>query len=486
MEKTMSALWEKELDLPARGRSGRTAIRTTVERGKTMTLFNQKGPGCMKNWYITFIAGDMGVPREYSSDLNQIFHDLILKIYYDGDEKPAIEMTLAQFFINILETHFFEFDSGPLKGAPRSTVICYFPMPFNDVRIDIENHSELENASIWFQGNYVLYKDNTKITPLRLNAQYNGLRPADKFGSMLMFEADGQGFIAGLVKGVRTRDYDDAWYHTGGDLWLLDGRTDPHVLQGIGGEEIALMGFGIYDFNTESFGVPCLAANKEKDTIFGSAKDGIMYRFFINDPIWFEDSAIIRFGTRANDIDTVVYSYIEKKKQKELITPQFWNLAGPFKCLNQKDFDRNEWPEKAVKNWPSKHKLVTSQYIDISFNIPIRAVNEKGWCNFSAYFRADGKTNGGTQPVDVSAYAKGVLSIPCQGDYVIQFAHGNQAKLWVNGKCIYNGNNNEGLEKISIPYNFPKGDIEILIKLSNHENKEWRAWVFNLHIEKAK
>ena len=54
----------------------------------------------------------------------------------------------------------------------------------------------------------------------------------------------------------------------------------------------------------------------------------MFYRFFGPDPIWFETSAVLRFGSRANDWDSTIYAYVESKAPSGMGGTRSRDMAG--------------------------------------------------------------------------------------------------------------------------------------------------------------
>ena len=331
----MNRLFHAELELPIRGKSQRVTRRPNVAPGETAVLFDEEGPGCIHHWWLTY-----GYKRE--GDARDPIHDLQLCLYCDGGDDPIVDLSLARFFAILFEHDIYPIDSAAIKILPKNALNCYLPIPFKSLRLEITNNSD-RAIPLWFMADWSFY-DNAELTPLRLQVTHSGEYPAQSLGSMLMADYSGSGFIAGMVKGVVVRDRADAWYHTGGDLWLLDGESDPHALRGIGGEDIFNMSFGIWKVQTDWVGAPHIHRSTGH-TAGGSGYEGVMYRFFGPDPIWFDHSAIIRFGTRGNDLESVIYAYVNPADPPAILTPDQWQIAGPFPCNTREDFNRSEWAE---------------------------------------------------------------------------------------------------------------------------------------------
>jgi hypothetical protein len=111
---------------------------------------------------------------------------------------------------------------------------------------------------------------------------------------------------------------------------------------------------------------------------------------------------------------------------------------------------------------------------------PETVPSEHGWLDFTRTMRPTGKTNFGTQPFNVSAYA--LAQIECPGDCQKQLRLGfdDWMKFWINGELVFEGRHDDGFEcVVTEPVAFKKGANEVMVKLSNFDNFEWRAWTFS-------
>ena len=476
----MNKLFSEELGLPARGKSMRTTRRPNLDPGDKVVLFDGCGPGCIFHWWICY-----SIKQDH--DVRDPAHDLQLKIYYDGKSNPDVDLPLAKYFGILFDFDVYDMDSAAIKMLPKNAFNCYLPMPFRALRIEIENLSNRATA-IWFMADWQKFKDDTPLTDMRLQIVHKSAYPAETYGSFLMADLSGEGFVAGMVKGVRVKDDSDGWFHTGGDLWLLDGEHNPSALRGIGGEDAFNMSFGIWDTQTDWIGAPYIHQVGEH-TAVGSGYEGVMYRFFGPDPVWFDHSAIIRFGSKANDLESLIYTYLQPRNIPEVLTVPSWQLAGPFLCISYDHFENKEWADNDVSTWPASYTADFGQYLGVDgpteINLPQQLDSEHGWCDFSRCFRGRKKANVGTQPSEVSAYAVGRILIPEEGDYVFDVGFDDWLRLWINGNELHSNRHDCGFEIDTVAVKLPTGECEIRVKLSNYDNMQWRLWAFCVTAKKV-
>ena len=90
-------IFKQELGLPVKGTSQRVTQRPVIKPNETFVFFDQAGPGCLLHWWLTC---NRGKNPETGKDWA---HQLRLRFFYDGAEKPSINMTLAKFFMIMMQ-----------------------------------------------------------------------------------------------------------------------------------------------------------------------------------------------------------------------------------------------------------------------------------------------------------------------------------------------------------------------------------------------
>jgi len=144
-------LFARQLGLPASGVSQRFTQRPGIWVGKTHVLFDQDGPGCILHWWLTC---NNGQNPETKTDWA---HQLRLRFFYDGSDKPSVDMTLAQFFMIIQGRDLYSVNNAAIKVLPKmpSTVICPSLSRNSGSNWRTADHGECKSGS-WPTGKSIL------------------------------------------------------------------------------------------------------------------------------------------------------------------------------------------------------------------------------------------------------------------------------------------------------------------------------------------
>ena len=119
------------------GRGWKVNPYIVLEAGKTAVLADISGEGAIKHFWIT--------------DSAKAGRQLILRIYFDGQEKPAVYAPLSDFFANADYNDYRQISSLAMCCNPKKGMNCYFEMPyFRNFRVEIENNGATA-ANIYYQ-----------------------------------------------------------------------------------------------------------------------------------------------------------------------------------------------------------------------------------------------------------------------------------------------------------------------------------------------
>ena len=288
----------------------------TIKDGEKITLFDVPGAGIINHIWITIAPPPERLSR----------NDIILRMYWDGKPYPSVESPIGPFFGQGWNER-YNFSSFPLAAGPQNGtgLVSYFAMPFaNGARIEIENQTGQDITSFYYYVDYVevpkLEKDmgrfhawyNHELTEAlpQGETEWSAVGPQgenkDGKGNYVFADIKGKGHFVGINYYVHCPS--PMWYGEGDDMWFIDGETMPSMI-GTGTEDF---------FNTswcpkETFYHPYYGYPRVNNDIGWLGRTHV-YRFFVNDPIFFEKSlkATIEHGHENNmtlDIGTVAYWY---------------------------------------------------------------------------------------------------------------------------------------------------------------------------------
>ncbi|HSW46020.1 MAG TPA: glycoside hydrolase family 172 protein [Phycisphaerae bacterium] len=238
--------------------------------GETLTIADLEGPGVIRHIWFTISALD---PRYGRS--------LVLRMYWDGQEEPAVESPLGDFFAvgHGLRRYV---DSPPVAVTSEGRAYnCYWPMPFaKRARITLTNDSKQHRVrSVYF---YVDYEKVTALPPdtAHFHAQYRQEFPTKLGRNYLILDTEGRGHYVGTVLSVYTRTA--GWFGEGDDFFFIDGEAEPS-LRGTGTEDYFCDAWGFREFSRPYYGVVVQDGYELGDRVS-------VYRWHIPDPVRFGKS----------------------------------------------------------------------------------------------------------------------------------------------------------------------------------------------------
>lgn len=297
-------------------RSGGNADCVPIAAGETKVIAEMEGAGIIKHIWITIACGD-----------DMLRRNAILRMYWDGEEHPSVESPIGDFFGQGWGEK-YNYISLPLAAAPAggNALNSYFPMPFgNGAKITLENQSDKNIDSFYFYIDYEVHPHigpeigrfhawwNREITSAYNDAEneWSVLGPAPNNPSdqhnYVFADIQGKGRFVGINYFVDNPG--PMWYGEGDDMWMVDGEDWPGSLHGTGTEDF----FNSSWCPNEIYQHPYFGYAKIPNTLGWMGRTHC-YRFFLEDPIYFDKSlrASIEHG-HANvltlDLATVAYWY---------------------------------------------------------------------------------------------------------------------------------------------------------------------------------
>lgn len=277
-----------------------------LKPGTVCVLADVKGQGAIKHIWMT--------------DSASAGRQLILRIWFDGHENPAVEAPLSDFFANADYLEYRQLSSIAMCVNPKRGLNCYFEMPyFSSFRVEVENTGAGE-CNIYYQ----IDCEEKELSPdtLYFHAQFRRTNPLPyKEVYTILDNIKGNGHYVGTYMhwGVKS----NGWWGEGEIKFYIDGDGEFPTICGTGTEDYFC---GAYNFDVNGqyteFSTPYSGMYKVRhtDNIYLSQRYFNLYRWHITDPVYFKEDlkvTIQALGWRSegrylpleDDLSSVAYWY---------------------------------------------------------------------------------------------------------------------------------------------------------------------------------
>jgi len=326
--------------------TGGNADRWLLPAGKTATLAEMAGHGCIRHIWMTTTDNDNNLRR------------LVLRMFWDGEETPSVLCPLGDFF-GLGHAKATYWQSLPLQAFYLG-MNCWFPMPFaHGARITVTNDSD-KDSFLYF---YIDYQElaeppaeagrfhaNWRRELVRKRKHPEGpnadghvqrLNPTGRHNYVVL-DARGKGHYVGCCLHV---DLDaPGWWGEGDDMFFVDGETWPPNMHGTGTEDYFC---GAWNYNglAQPFCTPYYGYSFKGNADYTGKHS--QYRFHVEDPVYFEKSLLfsIEHG-HAND------------KEGDWTSTAYWYQVGRAKPLPEipSFADRLPYAYGGLERWPGKDR----------------------------------------------------------------------------------------------------------------------------------
>ena len=290
----------------------------TVPPGETHVLLDEKGPGVITHMWLTFLGPE---PQGWAKSGAANHQEMLLRIYWDGNKRPAVEAPVGDFFANCFGKR-SEVTSLPVIVEDADSYNCYWHMPFRkSARIEIVNQSEKQISLLYYNIDWIKKNKLAKDTPY-FYAQYRQEYPAEKGKDYVLLETKGKGHYVGTVLAVRSRS--PSWFGEGDEKIYIDGEAKASIW-GTGTEDYFLSAWGLKTTSTPYFGVPYF----DQWGIVGGHTSA--YRWHLSDPIVFNKGIKVtleHFGWIAPDENPNHKSTSWNEREDDYSSVAFWYQTG--------------------------------------------------------------------------------------------------------------------------------------------------------------
>ena len=194
------------------GRKGSPCLKEIMP-GDTVTLADIDGCGIINHIWVT---------TDYKTSDADCFllRDIVLRMYWDGEAEPSVEVPLGDFFCcGFGQT--YAVHSQPVAVLPRRGFNAYFPMPFRRrARITIENQHKNPIREFFYQIDYNLYEDLPENTAC-FHAQWRRQPITEKANDYTILDGvTGKGVYVGTCLQIQTLER--YWWGEGEVKFYID------------------------------------------------------------------------------------------------------------------------------------------------------------------------------------------------------------------------------------------------------------------------
>jgi len=250
-----------------------------IQPGEELVIADLQGPGVINHIWTTINSGDIFHGRSH-----------VLRVYYDGNDKPSVQVPLGDFFgvgHGAAADYHSAVTAVSSHGRARS---CYWRMPFRKrVKVTVTNDGDKPTPSFYFYVDWekhVALPDDT-VYFHAVYRQENPTKPKD----FLMLDTKGHGHYVGTVLSAHQAEI--GWFGEGDDrFYVVDGEKTPS-LSGTGTEDYFGDAWGFRKFNTPYFGVSLWEGYMPGDRVTA-------YRWHLLDPVPFKKSLRVQMETRGS------------------------------------------------------------------------------------------------------------------------------------------------------------------------------------------
>ena len=263
-------------------RSGGNADARPIAPGATLTVFDQSGAGVITHiWYT--IAADSPLHLK----------ELVMRAYWDGNEKPSIEVPVGDFFgLNLGD--YVDFESAWIACSPGKSLNSYFAMPYRKgARITITNEGTRRVGAFYSNIDFAAV-EQLPADALYFHAQYRQAAPCvavksdgknlDGKLNHVYCETRGRGHLLGVTLGVVQNA--EGWWGEGDEMIFSDDENMP-VITGTGSEDFfcGSWNFGGREharaFSHHQYGAPLIQSPERTGGRY------CLYRFHGDNPVTF-------------------------------------------------------------------------------------------------------------------------------------------------------------------------------------------------------
>lgn len=251
------------------GRKG--AACRPLQAGDSFVMAHAEGSGVVRRIWITI-----------SDRSPQLMRGIVIRMYWDGASKPAVEAPLGDFFCQPLGQS-AKFENAWFDNPEGRSFNCRIPMPFKkSFKITATNESDKDLPMFFYDVNFTL-GDKHGPDMCYFHAYYRRENPTTLQRDFeILPKVKGRGRFLGCSIGViaDTKTYGRSWWGEGEVKMYIDGDDQYPTLSGTGTEDYIATGWGQEQYAHLWHGCPIADGDRLR---YG------FYRLHGPDPVYFSE-----------------------------------------------------------------------------------------------------------------------------------------------------------------------------------------------------
>ncbi len=256
-----------------------------------------------------------------SDRTKEALQKVIIKMFWDGAEKPQVEVPIGDFFCMGLGS-MKGFENEFFSTAEGRSFSCYIPMPFKKhCKIVLKNDTERDINNLFYDINLTFENLDEDTMYFYANFQDIALNNLEEDVTILR-GIKGQGRFLGTNIAVipDTEEYGDIWWGEGEVKIFIDGDSEYPTLVGTGAEDYIGSAWELGEFINRYQG----CVTKEGNAVS-------MYRFHVKDPIYFNNDIAVGIQAMGGGPADKVKKVVENSKKYALVSYDNGDLHGIYK-----------------------------------------------------------------------------------------------------------------------------------------------------------
>jgi hypothetical protein len=261
----------------ARGAGGKTnqgakgAAFRTIKAGETVVLADLEGGGTLRRMWVTLRDRTPRGLRSY-----------VLRMYWDGAERPAVEVPFGDFF-GAIHGRTVPFESELFSNPEGRSFNCAIQMPFRKgARVTFTNETAEDLPQLYYEIDATVGEEHPDDA-LYFHATWRRQRWTEIGKDFeILPRVTGRGRYLGAHVGIFGHPQNDGWWGEGEVKVYLDGDREWPTLVGTGTE----------DYIGTAYGQGTYSSRWQGSLIVDEvARTYAFYRHHVPDPVWFHQEA---------------------------------------------------------------------------------------------------------------------------------------------------------------------------------------------------